>query len=375
MTLWKHVRFPATHIPLCLLLAFSLLLLSLTACDVNISLEELEKLPVEASPIPNVTRSGQWYEIYFTDPTCPPEEERYGGVDEIIAEDLLRAQQQVDVAAFALDAEPIVNALIDLEQQGKVLRVVTDDENEDLESIRRLRRHGTSVITDDRSGLMHNKFIVIDQRYIWTGSLNYTSNGAYCNNNNLVRLDSPELAENFNAELDEMYIERAFGPTSPDRTPRKSVRINGVRIDNYFASEETIAPIVAGLVEVAEEEILFMAFSFTHEEIGEAMLAQAAQGVAVRGVFETVGSETPYSYYPPMAEAGLPTLAVRQDGNPQIMHHKVIIIDRDIVLLGSFNFTTNADRRNDENMLVVHDPEFAGYFVAEFELVWNEAGR
>jgi len=375
MTLWKHVRFPATHIPLCLLLALSLLLFSLTACDVNISLEELEKLPVEASPIPNVTRSGQWYEIYFTDPTCPPEEERYGGVDEIIAEDLLRAQQQVDVAAFDLDAEPIVNALIDLEQQGKVLRVVTDDENEDLESIRRLRRHGTSVITDDRSGLMHNKFIVIDQRYIWTGSLNYTSNGAYCNNNNLVRLDSPELAENFNAELDEMYIERAFGPTSPDRTPRKSVRINGVRIDNYFASEETIAPIVAGLVEAAEEEILFMAFSFTHEEIGEAMLAQAAQGVAVRGVFETVGSETPYSYYPPMAEAGLPTLVVRQDGNPQIMHHKVIIIDRDIVLLGSFNFTTNADRRNDENMLVVHDPEFAGYFVEEFELVWDEAGR
>jgi phosphatidylserine/phosphatidylglycerophosphate/cardiolipin synthase-like enzyme len=371
MTADKNARDATGRIvPRLLLLALSLLLFSLTACDATIILDEL---PVEPSPIPNTTRSGEWYEIYFTNPSCPPEEERYGGIDEIIAEDLLQAQRQVDVAAFDLDAEPIVNALIALEQQGKVVRVVTDDENEELGSIRRLRRNGISVVTDNRTGLMHNKFIVIDQRYVWTGSLNYTSNGAYCNNNNVVRIDSPELAGNFSAELDEMYFERSFGPTSPDRTLRKSIRINGVRIDNYFASEEEIAPIIARLVETAEQEILVMAFSFTHEEIGEAILAQAAEGVAVRGVFESVGSQTPYSYYGPMAGSGLPTMTVRQDGNPRIMHHKVIIIDRKVVLFGSFNFTANANDNNDENVLVVHDEEFAGYFVEEFEFVWEEA--
>lgn len=353
----------------------ALLLGFLAACDINLILEDLEEIPVEEPQIPNTTRSGEWYEIYFTDPTCPPEEERVGGVDEIIAADLLQAQNRVDLAAFDLDAEPIVNALIELERAGKRVRVVTDDENEDLSSIRRLRRNGISVVTDDRSALMHDKFIVVDERYVWTGSLNFTSNGAYCNNNNVVRIDSPELAENYGAELTEMYEERAFGPTSPDRTVRKSVRINGIRLDNYFASEEEIAPIIAELVEAADEEILFMAFSFTQDEIGEAMLAKAAEGVTVRGVFETVGSETPFSYYPVMAAAGLPSLAVRQDGNPRIMHHKVIIIDRDTVLFGSFNFSASANDENDENVLVVHDPEFAGYFVEEFQLVWEEARR
>lgn len=358
-----------------LIFVLILLLLALAACDVTLILEDLDRLPVEQAPIPKTTRSADWYEIYFTDPACFPEVERHGGLDEVIAADLLQAQRRVDLVAFDLDAEPIVNALIELERAGKTLRVVTDNENEDLSSVRRLRRNGTSVITDDRSALMHNKFIVIDERFVWTGSLNYTSNGAYCNNNNAVRIDSPELAENFSAEVDEMYEERAFGPTSPDRTPWKSVRINGVRIDSYFGPDERIAPIIAGLVETADQEILFMAFSFTHEEIGEAILAQAAQGVRVRGVFETVGSQTPYSYYPVMVGARLASLTVRQDGNPRIMHHKVIIIDRETVIFGSFNFSANANDSNDENVLVVHDPTFASFFVEEFELVWEEAGR
>src|SRR5690606_16745571 len=120
--------------------------------------------------------SGDWYEIYFTNPTCPSEFERTGGIDEIVANDLLTAQRTVDIAAFDLDALPIVDALIELRKQGVTVRVVTDDENEDLSSIRRLRANGISVVTDKRSALMHNKFIVIDGRYVWTGSMNYTTN-------------------------------------------------------------------------------------------------------------------------------------------------------------------------------------------------------
>jgi len=66
---------------------------------------------------------------------------------------------------------------------------------------------------------------------------------------------------------------------------------------------------------------------------------------------------------------------VRTDGNPHVMHHKVIIIDRQTVIFGSFNFSDSANRRNDENVLIVHDPAFANYFVEEFETVWQEAGR
>ena len=314
-----------------------------------------------------------WYQIYFTNPTCPPEEERSGGLDEIIADDLRQTQFQVDIAAFDLDAPPIVDALIELEERGIPVRVVTDTDNEDLASIRRLRRNGISVVTDDRSALMHDKFIVIDGRYVWTGSLNYTTNGAYCNNNNAVRFDSPELAANYRAEMDEMYIDRSFGPRSPDNAPNKQLTINGVRLENHFAAEEEIAPILANLINGAQQEILFMAFSFTNDTIGEAMLARAEAGVTVEGVFETTGSDTAFSYYPEMRDAGLANLRVRQDGNPRIMHHKVIIIDRQIVIFGSYNFSDSANDSNDENIVIVYDPAFANYFVEEFGVVWDEA--
>jgi phosphatidylserine/phosphatidylglycerophosphate/cardiolipin synthase-like enzyme len=92
--------------------------------------------------------------------------------------------------------------------------------------------------------------------------------------------------------------------------------------------------------------------------------------VAVRGVFETTGSETQFSEYGALRAAGLD---VRQDGNPLLMHHKVIIIDESIVIFGSYNFSANAEEDNDENVLIVHDPVFAGAFVSEFAKVYAQA--
>lgn len=360
------------------LFALLTLLLAALACD------DSEFVVEEAPPTPFSNDSNQdegeappadtsWYQIYFTDPTCPPEEERQGGLDEIIAQDILQAQFQVDVAAFDFDAPPIIDALIELEGKGITVRVVTDTDNEDLSSIRRLRRNGISVITDDRSALMHNKFIVVDKQYVWMGSMNFTTNDVYCYNNNTVWLDSAELAANYSAEMDEMYDERQFGPRSPSNTPLSKLTINGVAVENYFASEEEVAPILANLVAEAQQEILFMAFSFTNEEIGEAMLARAEDGVDVRGVFEKTGSETAFSYYTIMTEAAIGNVQVRQDGNNRLMHHKVIIIDRQIVIFGSFNFSASANDSNDENVVIVYDPTFTSYFVEEFNVVWSEA--
>jgi len=220
---------------------------------------------------------------------------------------------------------------------------------------------------------MHNKFIVIDGRFTWMGSLNFTSNGVYCNNNNLVRIDSPRLASNYITEMNEMYDGREFGPRSPVNTPNERLNINGVLVENYFAPEKELAPIIADLISQAQNDIKFMAFSFTHEDIGEAIFDRAEDGVNVQGVFETTGSNTDFSYYPDMAAAGLANLQVRQDGNPRIMHHKVIILDGATTILGSFNFTGNANDSNDENILIVHDPEFTSYFLEEFAAVWNNA--
>ncbi|MCA9929706.1 MAG: hypothetical protein KC419_14565 [Anaerolineales bacterium] len=331
--------------------------------------------PVIEFPNPVADEPEDWYEIYFTNPTCPPEAERGGGIDQLVADSFREAELRVDVAVFDLDAEPIVDALIELEERGVQVRVVTDTDNADLSSINRLRRNGISVVEDKRTGLMHNKFAVIDGRFTWVGSMNFTTNGAYCNNNNLVLFESPRLAANYTAEMDEMYDNNSFGPDSLVNTPNEQLTIQGVQIENYFGPEKEIAPIIARAVARAQEAILFMAFSFTDERIGEAILGRADAGVAVQGVFETTGAESDFSYYPIMRDAGIPNLEVRLDQNPFIMHHKVIIVDWETVIFGSFNFSESANSRNDENIIIIHDPTFANFFVEEFGTVWEESGK
>lgn len=341
--------------------------------DVNQLLEEVSDVVVEPTlpqSRPPATDS-TWYELYFTDPTCPDESNRAGGVDEIIANDMLAAQNRVDIASFDLDSVPMIEALIALEGRGVEVRVIVDNEHTPAATINRLRRNGISVTIDDRSALMHNKFVVIDGRYVWTGSMNFTTNGVYCNNNNIARFDAPQLAANYTAEMEEMYIDHQFGPRSPQNTT-STLTVNGITLENYFASEEAVGARLSRIVSRANNEILFMAFSFTQEDIGEAMIERAEAGLTVRGVYETSGSETRFSYYGAMKDMGLNNMQVRQDGNPRVMHHKVIIVDRSIVIFGSYNFSGSAEDSNDENVIIVHDPEFASYFVEEFEAVWAE---
>jgi phosphatidylserine/phosphatidylglycerophosphate/cardiolipin synthase-like enzyme len=66
-------------------------------------------------------------------------------------------------------------------------------------------------------------------------------------------------------------------------------------------------------------------------------------------------------------------VTVHTDANPYIMHHKVIIIDDQTVILGSYNFTGNAEDNNDENILIVHDPEVAAAYLGEFGRVLRDA--
>ena len=55
------------------------------------------------------------------------------------------------------------------------------------------------------------------------------------------------------------------------------------------------------------------------------------------------------------------------------LHHKVFIIDDETVVLGSYNFSANADESNDENLLVIHSADIAKDFVSEFNRVYNQA--
>jgi phosphatidylserine/phosphatidylglycerophosphate/cardiolipin synthase-like enzyme len=168
-----------------------------------------------------------------------------------------------------------------------------------------------------------------------------------------------------------MFTDDRFGPGSPANTPHPVLQVEDSSLQVYFSPDDGVARQIVRLIQSAQESIYFMAYSFTLDEIADAMLEQAASGVIVSGVLErdqvisNQGGE-----YDRMRSAGLD---VRMDGNPDNLHHKVIIIDGKIVITGSYNFSNNAETRNDENLLVIHNPEVAARFLLEFQRVFDLA--
>ncbi len=101
------------------------------------------------------------------------------------------------------------------------------------------------------------------------------------------------------------------------------------------------------------------------------MVQRAQAGVKVAGVMDEsqIKSNAGTEYDQFQSEG----LAVRPDGQPGLMHHKVFIIDGDMVVTGSYNFTASAEKSNDENLLVIYSPEIAGEYLQEFERVYGAA--
>jgi phosphatidylserine/phosphatidylglycerophosphate/cardiolipin synthase-like enzyme len=336
----------------------------------NLGLFELEATPTPPPPMPavalGVPAGGQWYTaLYFTTPKYPDKpEDHHGGIDEHLVAAVQEAQQTIDIAAYDFDLQNVAEALVAAQDRGVKVRFVTDSDNMDEVGIKILKKAKIKVVEDNRGAIMHDKFVVIDGREVWTGSWNLTDNGTYRNNNNAIVIDSPPLAENYEAEFNEMFEDKEFGPDSPANTPHPLLTINGVQVENYFAPEDDVGEKIVARLEEAQKSIYFMAFSFTDERMGRVIVDKAKAGVKVGGVFEKRGSDTKDSEYGLLHDSKLDVLV---DGNPYILHHKVFIIDEQVVVLGSFNFSKSADTSNDENVLIVHDPGLAARYLEEYQ--------
>ena len=276
------------------------------------------------------------------------------------------AEARVDAALYDLDAVPVADALIEAYHRGVQVRVVTEADNIDDSEIERLREVGIPVVDDgDNKGLMHHKFIVIDEQYVWTGSYNTTYNGAYKNSNNVILIDSVQLAYNFTQEFRELFLAAHVGKPSGAFVAYPKIALgDGTEVVTYFSpGGDTISPLVKE-IKSAEQSIHFMAFSFTHDALGNAMRDRFKSGIDVRGVFEERQANNEYSEYKAMKKAGL---SVVLDKNRGAMHHKVIVIDRETVITGSYNFSKNAEKRNNENLLIIKgNSEIAAAYLAEF---------
>lgn len=298
---------------------------------------------------------------YGNDPSVPREDR--DNIDRHIEEFINRATRSLDAAIFELESERIATALVAASKRGVAVRIVSDAEYRENPAMLEVMRSGIGVRFDERSALMHNKFLIADAERVWTGSYNATDNCSYRNNNNGISISSKALADNYQLEFNEMFDKGEFGPRSPSRVPHNPVVVGDATIYTYFSPEDDIPPKLVRIIRTARKSIHFMAFSFSDDDIARAMIQAVATGVGVEGVVETTGSMGRGAVAPEFDHAGIPVL---RDGNKYLMHHKVIIVDSLWTITGSYNFSASAARSNDENVLIIRSREVARRFEEEY---------
>jgi phosphatidylserine/phosphatidylglycerophosphate/cardiolipin synthase-like enzyme len=179
-----------------------------------------------------------------------------------------------------------------------------------------------------------------------------------------LQITSQKLIANYQAKYDEGYEQQKFGTHATVGASNSRLTLDGVQVENYFSPVDGVMDKLIACVHGAQRSIHFMAFTYTDKSLAAAMIERTQAGVEVQGVIENRGA----------SQGALVTLfcaklPVRVDGNKYAMHHKVIILDGQTVITGSFNLTKSADDAHDDNVLVIHDAAVAAPYEQEYSRI------
>jgi phosphatidylserine/phosphatidylglycerophosphate/cardiolipin synthase-like enzyme len=140
-----------------------------------------------------------------------------------------------------------------------------------------------------------------------------------------------------------------------------SARLSADPLSVYFSPNGGCTQAIVEEVGKARRTVLVQAYSFTSDTIAQALVAAKKRGVDVEAILDKTDRGSAVDI---MVDAGIPTY---MDPMHAIAHNKVIVIDGQTVLTGSFNFTPSAENRNAENLLVVRDPPIAAKYAANWQ--------
>jgi phosphatidylserine/phosphatidylglycerophosphate/cardiolipin synthase-like enzyme len=132
----------------------------------------------------------------------------------------------------------------------------------------------------------------------------------------------------------------------------------------YFSPNGGCTDAIVTELGKAQGTVLVQAFSFTSYRIAKALLDAHKRGVKVEVILDKSQKSDQYSSADFLANSGM---SVKIDSQHAIAHNKVMVIDGETVITGSFNFTKAAEENNAENLLVIHDRKLASLYTNNWQ--------
>ena len=135
-------------------------------------------------------------------------------------------------------------------------------------------------------------------------------------------------------------------------------------LEVYFSPHGGCTDAIIRELNKAKTPVLVQAYSFTSAPIAKTLLNAHRRGVKVQVILDRSQGTRKYSSATFLYNAGIPT---KIDAQHAIAHNKVMIIDGEIVITGSFNFTKAEEENNAENLLIIHDKKMASLYTKNWQ--------
>ncbi|MDJ0702734.1 MAG: phospholipase D-like domain-containing protein [Leptolyngbyaceae cyanobacterium MO_188.B28] len=382
-------------------------------------------------------------------------------LEQVMIETINQAQTSIDLAAYELGLPKLARALRDRHRAGVQIRIILDNQHNrawsevspsdvgalqgsernkyeefrhladqdrngqlssaemaEADALHILKKAQIPILDDTAdgskgSGIMHHKFIVVDNRHLMTGSANYTTSGVHGdglapdsrgNANALLKIESPALANLFTQEFELMWgdgpagrknslfgLQKPYRPTRQITTPGSVIDIQFSPTSRKLPWSESVNGAIARTLSSAVQSIDLALFVFSDQMISNQLAQKAETGLSVKALIDPSFVYRNYSEGLDMLGLAIPDHRCQYEsgnqpweqpilsvGTPELpagdkLHHKFALIDDRTVIIGSHNWSNAANEKNDENLLVIQNPTVAAHFRREFDRLYRSA--
>ena len=150
----------------------------------------------------------------------------------------------------------------------------------------------------------------------------------------------------------------------PFGTEATDIHLDNTVVKVYFSPDGGALKAITRQIDLAVREILVQSYVMTSKPVESALISAHRRGVHVEVIFDR--NEQKERKYVTSKRLKARGIAVWLDDRHACSHNKIIIIDRQTVVTGSFNFTYAAEARNAENLLIIPSTDLAGLYTDNF---------
>lgn len=285
-----------------------------------------------------------------------------------------KAQKRLEIAVQELEHEGIAQAIIRARQRKVLVKIVLEQDylksakakkdpwnaggsNEENRVIQNaILRAKIDLKMDYNAGIFHQKFIIRDRASILTGSTNFTPTGTDNNLNHIVIIHDTKIAKIYAREFKEIQ-QGHFGKLNKGHDAHPlDVIVSNIPVRVLFAPDHNPEMEIMKQMLKTSTRIDFAIFTFSKSSgIDDAMIKLLKFGTSIRGAFDGLQGAQKWAAIPSLSANGADLSAVTKKGGVGKLHHKLMVLDDQVVIAGSFNYTGPANQINDENIIILGD--------------------